>query len=136
MLERARQDPELDSFDSFFRVNEPLLRRALVAGFGGDAGRDATAQALEYAWRNWSRVRQLDHSVGYLYRLGERWARRHRRRLDPVAFFRRGASRKWRDLLDDADLARYGCGCSRSMTWWRGGATCRPTGSQRPRTRR
>jgi hypothetical protein len=27
--------------------------------------------------------------------------------IDPVAFFRRGTSGQWRDLLDDADLARY-----------------------------
>jgi hypothetical protein len=27
--------------------------------------------------------------------------------LDPTAFFRRGTSGQWRDLLDDADLARY-----------------------------
>ena len=27
--------------------------------------------------------------------------------IDPTAFFSRGASGQWRDLLDDADLARY-----------------------------
>jgi aryl sulfotransferase len=27
--------------------------------------------------------------------------------IDPTAFFRRGTSGQWRDLLDDADLARY-----------------------------
>ena len=27
--------------------------------------------------------------------------------IDPAAFFRRGTSGQWRDLLDDADLARY-----------------------------
>jgi aryl sulfotransferase len=27
--------------------------------------------------------------------------------VDPAAFFSRGTSRQWRDLLDDADLARY-----------------------------
>jgi hypothetical protein len=27
--------------------------------------------------------------------------------LDPVAFFNRGTSGQWRELLDDADLARY-----------------------------
>jgi hypothetical protein len=28
--------------------------------------------------------------------------------IDPAAFFSRGTSGQWRDLLDDADLARYG----------------------------
>jgi hypothetical protein len=27
--------------------------------------------------------------------------------LDPAAFFSRGTSGQWRDLLDNADLARY-----------------------------
>jgi hypothetical protein len=27
--------------------------------------------------------------------------------IDPAAFFRRGTSGQWRDLLSDADLARY-----------------------------
>ena len=27
--------------------------------------------------------------------------------IDPVAFFSRGTSGQWRDLLEDADLARY-----------------------------
>jgi len=31
---------------------------------------------------------------------GEQW-------IDPAAFFNRGTSGQWRDLLDDADLARY-----------------------------
>lgn len=67
-------------FESFFRVTEPLLRRALVAGFGSDLGRDAAAEALAYGWRNWSRVSALANPAGYLYRVGERWAQRHRQR--------------------------------------------------------
>ena len=27
--------------------------------------------------------------------------------IDPTAFFSRGTSGQWRDLLDDADVARY-----------------------------
>lgn len=27
--------------------------------------------------------------------------------IDPTAFFSRGTTGQWRDLLDDADLARY-----------------------------
>lgn len=86
MLEPSIQTREVESFDAYFRVAEPLLRRALVAGFGSEVGRDAAAQALEYGWRNWSRVSGLDDPTGYLYRVGERWARRHRRRLAPVLF--------------------------------------------------
>ena len=68
-------------FDAFVRDVEPKLRRALVAGFGVDVGREATAEALAYAWEHWERVRQLENPAGYLYRVGQGWARRrpHRR---------------------------------------------------------
>ncbi|MCU1399998.1 MAG: putative polymerase subfamily sigma factor [Acidimicrobiales bacterium] len=90
MLDRlARDEAPIDAdaaFDAYFRRAEPLLRRALVAGFGSDLGRDAVAQALEYGWRNWARVSDLEDPTGYLYRVGDRWARRHRRRLSPPRF--------------------------------------------------
>ncbi|MCW2749481.1 MAG: putative polymerase subfamily sigma factor [Aeromicrobium sp.] len=86
MLERSIVAAEAETFESFFRVAEPLFRRALVAGFGADVGRDAAAQALEYGWRNWERVNGLEDCTGYLYRVGERWARRHRHRLHRVCF--------------------------------------------------
>ncbi|MEZ5378297.1 MAG: sigma factor-like helix-turn-helix DNA-binding protein [Acidimicrobiales bacterium] len=68
------------SFEEFFAVQEPLLRRALAAGFGNDLGREAAAEALMYGWQWWDRVAELDNPAGYLYRVGERWAVRQRRR--------------------------------------------------------
>ena len=65
-------------FESFFASAEPSLRRALVAGFGGECGREATAEALAYGWREWGRVSTLENPAGYLYRVGERWAQRNR----------------------------------------------------------
>ncbi len=67
-------------FEAFFATAEPLLRRALVAGFGGEIGREATAEALTHAWQHWDRVGAMANPPGYTYRVGERWARRHRRR--------------------------------------------------------
>jgi DNA-directed RNA polymerase specialized sigma24 family protein len=70
----------LVSFDDFFRSFEPKLSRALAAGFGFDTGRDAAAEALGYAWRNWPRVSTMDNPQGYLYRIAERSAMRSKRR--------------------------------------------------------
>ena len=65
-------------FVDFARTIEPGLRVALVAAHGVDRGLEATNDALVYAWRHWDRVRSLDNPGGYLYRVGQRRARRHR----------------------------------------------------------
>jgi DNA-directed RNA polymerase specialized sigma24 family protein len=62
------------------REAEPRLSLALGAGYGPQVGHEATAEALEYAWENWDRVRSMDNSLGYLYRVGQSRARRLRRR--------------------------------------------------------
>ncbi len=49
---------------------EPRLRRALVATWGPDLGREATVDALVYGWQHWVRVREMTNPVGYLYRVG------------------------------------------------------------------
>jgi DNA-directed RNA polymerase specialized sigma24 family protein len=69
---------QASDFDSFFRGFEPVLSRALAAAFGFDVGRDAAAEALAYAWRNWNRVSTMDNPRGYVYRVGARWAARQR----------------------------------------------------------
>ena len=69
-----------DTFTSFVGDVEPRLRRALVAGYGVDRGREARADALVYAWRNWDRVRDLANPAGYLYRVGQRIAKRPAKR--------------------------------------------------------
>jgi DNA-directed RNA polymerase specialized sigma24 family protein len=68
-------------FVEFARSIEPGLRVALVAAHGVERGREATNDALVYAWRNWERVQSLDNPGGYLFRVGQRRARR--RRLTP-----------------------------------------------------
>ena len=72
-----------DEFEAFFAEVEPRLRRALVAGLGGERGREATAEALGWAWEHWARVRAMANPAGYLYRVGRSRTRSRRR---PVVF--------------------------------------------------
>lgn len=72
-------DADRAAFESWFEQSEPRLRAALVASFGADVGRDA-AEALSYAWEHRARVLELDNPVGYVFRVGQRWARRHQQR--------------------------------------------------------
>lgn len=69
-----------DAFTEFVREAEPRLRHALVAGWGGDRGREATAEALAWAWEHWDRVAEMENPVGYLYRVGHTRGRRLLRR--------------------------------------------------------
>ena len=64
-----------DSFTAFARGVEPGLRRALTAGFGPEAGRDACAEALAYGWKHWDRLQGMENPGGYLFRVGQRAAR-------------------------------------------------------------
>jgi DNA-directed RNA polymerase specialized sigma24 family protein len=79
------QDPPeaLAGFEAFVHVTEPPLRRALVAAYGYEDGREAAAEALAYAWEHWARVREMPNAAGYLFRVartsaarGRRWRRR------------------------------------------------------------
>lgn len=58
------------AFEVFVKEIEPRLREALSAALGSDRGREATAEALAYAWEHWDRVREMDNPAGYLYVLG------------------------------------------------------------------
>lgn len=64
------------TFAEFHGSAEPSLRRALIARYGGEIGREATAEALAYGWENWDRVRSMDNPLGYLYRVGQSRSRR------------------------------------------------------------
>lgn len=66
-------------FVSFVEEAEPKLLRALVSAFGSEVGREATSDALAYAWENWSRVSAMDNPVGYLFRVGQSRSRSYRR---------------------------------------------------------
>ena len=45
-----------ESFTRFARDAEPRIRHALIPLCGVEAAEDATAEALEYAWKHWSRL--------------------------------------------------------------------------------
>lgn len=64
-MDRTRPD-----FERFAREVEPKLRRALVAGFGAQLGRQAAADALVWSWENWDKVYNLGNPAGYLYKVG------------------------------------------------------------------
>jgi RNA polymerase sigma factor (sigma-70 family) len=66
-------------FEEFVLMAEPRLRRALIARWGPDTGREATAQALVYAWKKWDLIREMANPVGYLFRVGETSIRRRKR---------------------------------------------------------
>ena len=67
------------AFADFMVEAEPRLRRALVARYGGEAGREATAEALAYGWQHWDRLAAMTNPVGYLYRVGQSHGRRMHR---------------------------------------------------------
>jgi hypothetical protein len=56
------QHPE---FERFVNYVEPRLRRALVACLRVKRGREATADALIWAWEHWGRVGRVSKQVGY-----------------------------------------------------------------------
>lgn len=74
----ARRRGREATFDAFVREIEPRLRRALVAAYGPEAGRDAALDALAWAWSHWERVETMDNPAGYLYRVGQTRAREAR----------------------------------------------------------
>lgn len=72
--------PEVErEFASFVEETEPRLLRALVSAFGAEVGREATRDALAYAWENWIRISEMDNPAGYLFRVGQSRSRSYRR---------------------------------------------------------
>ena len=69
-----------DEFSRFFGETEPRLRRALVAAYGPERGREAAAEALAYAWEHWDAIRDMTHPLAYLYRVGQSRTRGRRSR--------------------------------------------------------
>jgi DNA-directed RNA polymerase specialized sigma24 family protein len=69
-----------ERFSRFVAETEPRLRRALVAFYGLEVGREATADALEVAWARWDSVETMANPIGYLFRVGQSRSRRYRRR--------------------------------------------------------
>jgi DNA-directed RNA polymerase specialized sigma24 family protein len=63
------------------REHEPRLRRAFVAAYGSHRGREATAEALAFAWEHWDRLSNVENVPGYLFRVGQSRTRNRRREL-------------------------------------------------------
>ena len=76
-------DDAEERFRAFVAYAEPRLRRALVAAYGAERGREAVAEALAFAWEEWSRVAAMTNPTGYLFRVGQS---RTRARKRPVVF--------------------------------------------------
>lgn len=90
-------------FESFFSEAEPSVRRALVAKFGAELGREAAAEAFVSAWKSWDKVRPVESRAGYVYRIGERWAARQLGRPDVTTKL---APVEMIDRYPDIELAR------------------------------
>lgn len=84
-------------FEQFVAEVEPRLRRALVAGYGPHVGREATVDALSWAWEHWDRVQAMDNPTGYLYRVGQSRARAASARRRIVGF-------DVAEIVDDVDV--------------------------------
>jgi len=80
VADKARDDQAV--FERFVEEAAPRLGRALAALYGFEDGRDATAEALAYAWENWPRLQHIANLPGYLFRVGQT---RGRRRRQPAA---------------------------------------------------
>jgi RNA polymerase sigma-70 factor (ECF subfamily) len=83
-FEMADAAPVPDAFEEFFHDVEPRLRRALVAALGFERGREATAEALGWAWEHWAELQGKENPVGYVYRVGVRRTRGRRTRVTYV----------------------------------------------------
>jgi RNA polymerase sigma factor (sigma-70 family) len=90
-------DDNETAFRLFVAEAEPRLRRALIAAYGYERGREATAEALAFAWENWSRLDRVENLMGYLYRVGQS---RTRSKKAPL-FFERSS---WDEPLFDPRL--------------------------------
>ncbi len=87
MEDRVARPPEPAAFVDFARRVEPRLRYALAGCFNNDQARDATQEALVYAWKHWDKVEGLANPGGYLYTLAKRWGWRQRKRSMPLHEF-------------------------------------------------
>src|SRR6202167_4695016 len=74
------EDRDKERFRAFVLIVQPRLHTALVAAYGSERGREATAEALAYAWEHWDSLQEIDNRLGYLYRVGQSRTRPRRSR--------------------------------------------------------
>jgi DNA-directed RNA polymerase specialized sigma24 family protein len=88
MVLSSRTNEVSSDFAGFVRAIEPRLRQALVAAYGPVDGREATVDALSWAWEHWDRLAEVDNPLGYLFRVGQSAVRRFGPRPVPVDLLR------------------------------------------------
>jgi RNA polymerase sigma factor (sigma-70 family) len=71
-------------FSTFLGEVEERLRRALIALYGPEVGREAAAEALAYAWEHWAKLEKMSNPGGYLYRVGQSRARKFYSKTRPL----------------------------------------------------
>jgi DNA-directed RNA polymerase specialized sigma24 family protein len=94
------------AFSVFLGEVEPRLRQALVAAYGPVDGREATVDALSWAWEHWDRLGDIANPAGYLFRVGQSAVRRFGSRPLPVDVLR--ASAAWMPELSPELLPALG----------------------------
>jgi hypothetical protein len=77
MAVRLQPRPQRSEFAVFVGDVEPRLLQALVAAYGPREGREATVDALSWAWEHWDRLGPIADKVGFLYRVGQSATRRY-----------------------------------------------------------
>lgn len=98
---------EPTGFEELFARSERPIRFALSARFGFEVGREATADAMTYAWEHWGRVAAMDNPAGYVYRVGSDWAAGSR----DVRSLSTSHHRKSIPLLSNRDSRRHWLSC-------------------------
>ena len=88
-------DRTRELFEEFYLVAEPRLRRALISRYGFEIGTDAAAEALSFAWVHKEKVLPMRNPVGYLYRVGQSYAKREAVRRPGPLFSLRAESEAW-----------------------------------------
>jgi DNA-directed RNA polymerase specialized sigma24 family protein len=73
--------PGAFDFEEFFAATEPALRKALVAAYGVERGREAAAAALAWAWEHRDQLPSIEDPIGYLFRVGQSRSRSRLRRV-------------------------------------------------------
>lgn len=74
---------EAEGFTAWYGTVERRLRVALSAAYGPERGREATAEALAWAWEHLDRLGEIRHPVPYLFRVGRSRTRLRRIRVAP-----------------------------------------------------
>ena len=92
-MEVSTYRPTRAEFRAFVHDVEPQLLDALVATYGPADGREATVDALSWAWEHWERLDGVGNKVGYLYRVGQSATRRFAARGLPLADSHASSSR-------------------------------------------